>query len=349
MPVLPRIAVILAGGEGRRLWPASTPQRPKQFLRLFGGRTLLEATWERARAVPGLSDVWVVTGAAYAEATRRVLPDLPAGQLVIEPSGKNTAPALALVAGHIARHYGDAAVLVLPADHHIPDVPAFARAADQALAVAASTEALVTFGIEPTRPETQYGYIELEEEFEEGAAGYPDQGRSPDHPNATQASPHGRNRLGRDPQGRDSFAGDPEHRDLAPAAHPLHDAASVRRFVEKPGPEQAAAFLAAGRYLWNSGMFAWRNSVFCAELERSAPELARLTARVAAGEPRPAWEDAWQALPSISVDYAVLERARRILCIRAGFAWDDLGSWLAVERHGTADEHGNVVLGGAPA
>ncbi len=308
MPVLPRIAVILAGGEGRRLWPASTPQRPKQFLRLFGGRTLLEATWERARAVPGLSDVWVVTGAAYAEATRRVLPDLPAGQLVIEPSGKNTAPALALAAGHIARRYGDAAVLVLPADHHIPDVPAFARAADQALAVAASADALVTFGIEPTRPETQYGYIELEDELE-----------------------------------------DPDRRDRVPAA-PAHDHATpVRRFVEKPGPEQAAAFLAAGRYLWNSGMFAWRNSVFRGELERSAPELARLAARVAAGEPRPAWEGAWQSLPSISVDYAVLERARHILCIRAGFAWDDLGSWLAVERHGTADEHGNVVLGGAPA
>lgn len=92
MPSLPRVAVILAGGEGRRLWPASTPQRPKQFLRLFGGRTLLEATWERARAVPDLEDVWVVTGAPYAELTRSALPDLPAEHLVIEPSAKNTAP-----------------------------------------------------------------------------------------------------------------------------------------------------------------------------------------------------------------------------------------------------------------
>lgn len=126
-------------------------------------------------------------------------------------------------------------------------------------------------------------------------------------------------------------------------------ACRVRRFVEKPGPEQAAAFLASGRYLWNSGMFAWRNAVFRAELEAVAPELARLARRVAAGEAQAAWEPDWHALPAISVDYAVLERARSIYCIRAGFAWDDLGSWLAVDRHGPRDAHGNVVLGGAPA
>ncbi|QIA26669.1 NTP transferase domain-containing protein [Thermaerobacter sp. PB12/4term] len=297
MPGLPRVAVILAGGEGRRLWPASTPRRPKQFLRLFGGRTLLEATWERARAVPGVVDVWVVTGAPYVELTRHALPELPTGHLVIEPSAKNTAPALALAAGLIARRYGDAAVLVLPADHYVSGVGAFTEAADRALAAAAACDGLVTFGIEPTRPETQYGYVELDEPA------------------------------------------------LAPGAGPFR----VRRFVEKPGPEQAAAFLASGRYLWNSGMFAWQNAIFLSELERVVPELARLAARVAAGEPREAWATVWEALPSISVDYAVLERARRILCIRAGFAWDDLGSWLAVDRHGIRDEHGNVVLGTAPA
>lgn len=248
--------------------------------------------------------MWVVTGAAYGELTRQALPELPLEHLVIEPSAKNTAPALALVAGHLSRRYGDAAVLVLPADHYIPDVGAFAEAADRALATAATCEGLVTFGVEPTRPETQYGYIELDEP-------------------ATRA--------GGEP-GMD---------------RPV--SLRVRRFVEKPGPEQAAAFLASGRYLWNSGMFAWRNAVFRAELEAVAPELARLARRVAAGEAQAAWEPDWHALPAISVDYAVLERARSIYCIRAGFAWDDLGSWLAVDRHGPRDAHGNVVLGGAPA
>ena len=344
MPPLPRIAVILAGGEGRRLWPASTPQRPKQFLRLFGGKTLLEATWERARAVPGIEDVWVVTGAAYAGLTRQVLPSLAPEHLVIEPSGKNTAPALALVAGHVARRYGDATVLVLPADHYIPDVEAFARAAARALDAAEAAEGLVTFGIQPTRPETQYGYIELEE------PGTGDRGEA----EAAAAAPASASAL--DPEGpgglrnrggvaaaNDPGAGGGGGSDGVTAAVP------VRRFVEKPGPEQAAAFLAAGRYLWNSGMFAWRNSVFGAELARLAPDLARLAARIAAGEPQRLWEAGWHALPSISVDYAVLERARQILCIRGEFAWDDLGSWLAVERHGTPDEHGNVVLGAAPA
>lgn len=310
MARLPRVAVILAGGEGRRLWPASTPRRPKQFLRLFGGQSLLEATWDRAWAVPGVQDVWVVTGEAYAGLTRQALPGLRPDRLIVEPSGKNTAPALALAAGRIAREFpGDAAVLVLPADHYIPDRPAFAAAADRALAVAEAGEHLVTFGIQPTRPETSYGYMELEEP---GAAGG-ERGAGASRPGAPGAA--------------------------AP------EVATVRRFVEKPDAERAVAFLEAGNYVWNSGMFAWRNRVFLAELERVAPGLYELAWRVAAGED---WQAAWEQAPAISVDYAVMERASRIACVRAGFAWDDLGSWLAIERHGEPDEDGNVVVGSAP-
>jgi len=285
-----RVAVILAGGEGRRLWPASTPERPKQFLRLFGDRTLLEATWERARAVPGVDDVWLVTGERYAELTRATLPDLPEDRLVLEPSAKNTAPALALVAGLIERPSPDATVLVLPADHHIPDVEAFAAAADLALRVAAEEPALVTFGIEPTRPETNYGYLELGDELAPGVA-------------------------------------------------------RVRRFVEKPDTDRAMRFLLAGHFAWNSGMFAWRNGVFLEELRRSEPVLSELARAVARGRD---WHALWEAAPATSVDYAVMERCRRIVAVRGRFAWDDLGSWLAVERHAAPDRDGNITLGRGP-
>ena len=346
MGTLPRVAVILAGGEGRRLWPASTPRRPKQFLRLFGGRTLLEATWERARAVPGVDDIWVVTGRPYAELTRQALPGLPPGRLLVEPSGKNTAPALALAAGHIAREHGDAAVLVLPADHYIPDREAFAASAARALEVAAAGEALVTFGIQPTRPETHYGYIELEvrRQREEGSPGAGGSSREPATPergpagNAPAAVSGAGGAGGTPVEAAGDGAGD--------AAPGPMDVLPVRRFVEKPDAARAVEFLAAGHYLWNSGMFAWRNGTFLAELARVAPELHRLATRVAAGGD---WHEEWERVPSISVDYAVMEKARRILCVRAGFAWDDLGSWLAVERHGEADGQGNVVLGTAPA
>ncbi|HEY8416175.1 MAG TPA: mannose-1-phosphate guanylyltransferase [Thermaerobacter sp.] len=285
-----RVAVILAGGEGRRLWSASTAERPKQFLRLFGDRTLLEATWERARAVPGVDDVWLVTGQRYGELTRATLPGLPAQRLVLEPSARNTAPALALVAGLIERHSPDATVLVLPADHHIPDVEAFAAAADLALRVAAEEPALVTFGIEPTRPETNYGYLELGDELAPGVA-------------------------------------------------------RVRGFVEKPDADRAMRFLLAGHFAWNSGMFAWRNGVFLDELRQAAPPLHELARAVAQGRE---WRTLWEQVPAISVDYAVMERSRRIVAVRGRFAWDDLGSWLAVERHVAPAGDGNVALGRGP-
>ncbi len=287
---LHRAAVILAGGEGKRLWPATTEAEPKQFLRLFGGTTLLEQTWRRALSAPGVKDVWVVTRELYARRTRAVLPQLPPERLIVEPSGKTTGPALALAPGLIARELTDAAILVLPADHYIPDERAFASSADLALRVAEENRVLVTFAIQPTRPETGYGYMEL---------------------------------------------GGPS----------LDGMIKVRRFGEKPDPGTAQTFLEAGNYAWNGGMFAWRNSTLAAALQATAPALYEnvYLRALHGGED---WRAEWDELPSISVDHAVMEHAKNIVATPVTFAWDDLGSWMALERNTRPDKDGSVVVRG---
>jgi mannose-1-phosphate guanylyltransferase/mannose-6-phosphate isomerase len=151
--------VILAGGAGERFWPASRARQPKPFLRVVDGRTLLDATLARARRVAGPERVWVVCGAEHARQVRFAT-GLPAGRVLVEPARRNTALAIGLAALRIARQAPDAVQVVLPADHVIPDARAFAAAVRRA-AAAAGQGALITLGVEPTRPETGYGYIRL--------------------------------------------------------------------------------------------------------------------------------------------------------------------------------------------
>jgi mannose-1-phosphate guanylyltransferase len=153
-------AVILAGGAGERFWPASRSRRPKPFLRVVGGRTLLDATVQRAARVAGRERVYVVCGREHAAAIRRAT-GLPASRVLIEPERRNTAAAIGFAAARIAQRDPQAVLAVLPADHHIPDVAAFARDIRQAARAARAEGALVTLGIRPTRPETGYGYIEV--------------------------------------------------------------------------------------------------------------------------------------------------------------------------------------------
>ena len=156
----PRVhAVILAGGAGERFWPASRSAKPKPFLRVVGGRSLLDTTLARARRAAGRDRVWVVCGREHARAMRQAT-GLGAGRLLVEPMRRNTAAAVALAAARVAAEDPEAVMLVLPADHHIPDARAFAADVRRAAAAAADAKVLVTLGIEPTRPETGYGYIQ---------------------------------------------------------------------------------------------------------------------------------------------------------------------------------------------
>ncbi len=152
--------VVLAGGAGERFWPRSRRQRPKPFLRVLGGESLLEATLQRARQLAPSDQVWVVSGREHARVVRSEA-GIDARHHLVEPLSRNTAMAVALAARRISLLDPDAVLVVLPADHRIPDAEAFATAIRRAAAAASGAQVLVTLGIQPTRPETGYGYIEV--------------------------------------------------------------------------------------------------------------------------------------------------------------------------------------------
>ena len=287
-----RGALILAGGRGERFWPWSTPARPKQLLPLStGGRTLLAATFARAiRTVPA-SRVVVMTSAALVEACRRECP----GSIVVgEPVGRNTAPAIAAAAAF----FSDPTVFaVLPSDHAIDDEAAFAADLERAFDVAARAPLLVTFGVEPRAPETNFGYLQRGERL----------------------------------------------------AERLH---RVARFTEKPDASRARQYVSSGDHTWNTGMFVWTKRAFMDALAAARPDLAQAFRGLSfgPGEVR-AFEAAlarrFPGVESISVDFAVLEKAPNVVTIDASFDWDDLGSWGAWARRQPQDARGNVTWGDA--
>jgi mannose-1-phosphate guanylyltransferase len=258
---------------------------------MLGNHSLLRMAYERATQLVEPSSIYVSTLAAYEALTRAELPELPAGNLILEPVGRNTAPALGLAALSLQRSGGDPILVALPSDHYIDGDEPFTTAIETA--VAAAREGYVaTVGLRPTRPETGYGYMRLGEEL--GVAD----------------------------------------------GVPCYKAA---QFTEKPDAATARGYCSGGQHLWNSGIVVSRLSVLLHELERHAPavyqalheiDVAPSTARFA-------------SLPSLSFDYAVLERSDRIVTVLAEFAWDDLGDWAALGRRLSADEQGNVVIGRA--
>src|SRR4051794_26090787 len=153
-------AMIMAGGGGTRFWPRSRAKRPKQFLSFSGHRTLLQGTLDRIEAQVPPDRCWVITSAAHRDEALQQLPDVPAGQVVGEPTGQDTAPCIGLGAALIARHDADATMIVMPADHAIEPAQEFLRAVHAAAQLADEfPDALITFGIRPTEPATGYGYI----------------------------------------------------------------------------------------------------------------------------------------------------------------------------------------------
>lgn len=280
--------VIMAGGQGQRFWPLSTADRPKQFLDLERrGRTLLQATFDRLRPLAGAPErVYVATAARYLALVREQLPEVPLSNVLIEPTGRDSGPAVALACLAIHGRTGGTTLGFFPSDHRIEDVPAFHQALRAAIALAEEHDALATLGITPTHAATAYGYIAIGE------------------------------RVG------------PGHR--------------VDRFVEKPNAERARAYLDAGDHLWNAGVFVGRSDVWLAELDEHAPEIMQPLRR-AAEERR--IDAVFPTLPRISVDYALLERTRRVFVVPVACGWDDIGDWVALERLLEPDGDANAVAG----
>lgn len=277
-------AVLLAGGAGTRLWPLSTEAEPKPFLRLRGERSLLQDAW--ARVAPVASRVCVATSERYAARTRTELPHLSAGDLFLEPSRRDTAPAIVAAALALAAE-GDEPVVFLPADQTVGDPAAFSRCLAEAAGAAAREPAVVLLGIRPTRAETEFGYVEVEK------------GPRP---------------------------------------------ARVRRFVEKPSRERAEEYVRAGNFLWNGGIFAFRPSSLVGVLERAAPELLA-ACRGYLDRPSP---EAWERIPAISFDHAVMEKTKNAICVPCEAGWNDVGSYRALKELKGTDASGNLVLSDRP-
>jgi mannose-1-phosphate guanylyltransferase/mannose-1-phosphate guanylyltransferase/mannose-6-phosphate isomerase len=290
------LPVILSGGTGTRLWPLSREAYPKQFWPLVGARTMLQETVGRALG-PGFLPPMVVCNEAH---RFLVAEQLRAGgiggaQILLEPEGRNSAPAIA-AAALLAHDESPATLLwIMAADAAIADTAALHDALGHA-AAAARQGLIVTFGMTPTAPETGYGYIE---------------------------------------------AGEP----IAGLA-----ARRVARFVEKPDAATAARFVAEGRHLWNSGMFVATAGTLVAELERHAPDLlAAVRAAVAAATRDLTFvrldARAFRAAPSISIDYAVMEKTDHAAVVPASLGWSDLGSWASLYDASPRDADGNALTG----
>ncbi len=155
--------VIMAGGIGSRFWPMSTDERPKQFIDVLGvGRSLLQLTMDRFEGVIEKENIWVVTNKKYADVVREQLPEMPADHVLCEPCRRNTAPCIAYVSWRIKSQDPKANVVVTPSDHIVTNVDEFRRVIKQCLEFTEDSDAIVTLGMKPTRPETGYGYIQAD-------------------------------------------------------------------------------------------------------------------------------------------------------------------------------------------
>jgi mannose-1-phosphate guanylyltransferase/mannose-6-phosphate isomerase len=294
--------VIMAGGSGTRFWPLSRQLFPKQLLRIMGDETLIQQTMRRVVCASAPNRVMISTNPAQAESIRVQLSewkDALADNFILEPEGRNTAPAIALVALELVRRDPDAIMVVVPADHIIKGQRAFDAAISLAAALA-TQDYLVTFGIKPIRPETGYGYIRPNRKVT-----LRKQGLLKGHP--------------------------------------------ISRFVEKPNEVKVAAYLKAGDYYWNSGMFVWRAATILDEIKRHQPTLFggidRIGRLLQSGAPRKAIDDVYRTLTPVSIDTGVMERSKKAAIVPVSFQWSDVGSWGSLDEVASKDKAGNVVIG----
>ena len=304
--------VILAGGRGTRFWPLSRKKRAKQLLALDGDQTMIQQTVARLFPLAQPKKFWIITNDDLRPAILKQVPRLPSRQILAEPVGRNTAPAIGLAAFLLLRENPEAIIGMFPSDHVIADESAYRAAIARGIEIAAAGENIVVLGIRPTRAETGYGYIEVGEPLECSAEGA----------------------LGPQPM-------------------------RVRRFTEKPDSASAAAFVVAGNYFWNSGMFLWSARTLANALREHLPKTAAILEEIAEAFGTRKFQQTFLRLypkcEDISIDYAVLEprsakgeMAGNIFCLPADFGWNDLGSWTALHEHHVAKsraEAENIIHG----
>ncbi len=314
------VPIILSGGCGTRLWPLSRELFPKQLLPLVNDATLLQETHLRLNGLQNLAEPLVVCNESHrfmvAEQLRQA--GCPAGAIMLEPVGRNTAPAVAVAVLQALGAGDDPVLLVLPADHVIVDAETF-RGAVLVGAELAEAGKLVTFGIVPDKAETGYGYIRAGKALECSC------------------------------QFSVVSCQLQETKDQGQVTHDSI-AFAVAEFVEKPDFATAEGYLASGDYYWNSGMFMFRASRYLEELEMFASEMLACC-REALDKAQRDLDfvrldaEAFVACPKDSIDYAVMEKTADAVVIPLDAGWSDVGSWSALWEVGQSDGAGNVVRG----
>ena len=319
--------VIMAGGVGSRFWPFSREEKPKQFLDFFGtGRSLLQMTIDRFRPIVPVENMFIVTNIAYKHLILEQVPDIKESQILCEPARRNTAPCIAYATAHIralclrkagltaanqdwTREEMNGNIVVAASDHLILEEEKFRQAILKAFDFVSENNAICTLGMQPTRPETGYGYIQF----------------VADELNEVESRKTASLKVER-----------------SEGIYP------VKTFTEKPNLEMAKVFLDSGDFLWNSGIFIWNLQTISEAFRYLLPEVAdrfREGELLMGTEKEEKFiEDIFPKCPNISIDYGIMEKAENVYVIPSSFGWSDLGTWGSLYELSEKDEQGNVSL-----
>lgn len=291
--------VIMAGGVGSRFWPMSTSDYPKQFIDVLGcGRTLIQLTIDRFEGICPSENVWVVTSEKYAAEVKKQLPNIADDHILREPCRRNTAPCIAYVSWKIKAINPKANMVVTPSDHIVMNVKEFQRVIKSAMQFTATSDAIVTLGMTPNRPETGYGYIEADLSF-----------------------PSNNNR----------------------------EIYRVDSFKEKPDLATAEKYLRKNSFFWNSGIFVWNVNTIVNALRVYQPAISKIFERMLpyyfSEREQQMINEQFPICESISIDYAIMEKADEIFVFPASFGWSDLGTWGSLHMNSSKDAHNNALIG----
>ena len=291
--------VIMAGGVGSRFWPMSTVERPKQFIDVLGtGKTLLQLTVERFGSLVSPDHVWVVTNQKYSSIVAEQLPDIPRTNILCEPCRRNTAPCIAYISWRIKATDPKANIVVTPSDHIVTNVQEFQRVISECMNFTSDTDAIVTLGMKPNRPETGYGYIQANL-----------------------------------------------------AANSLRNKGIFRvdSFREKPDLATAIKYSKQNNYFWNAGILIWNVNTIVNAFRMYQPSIAKIFESMnkfyGTEREQEIINERFPECESISVDYAIMEKAEEIFVCPADFGWSDLGTWGSLHLQSQKDLYGNACIG----
>lgn len=287
-------AILMAGGVGSRFWPVSTVDFPKQFHDMLGtGDTLIQKTFSRLSKLIPIENIFILTNEKYNDLVLEQLPMVSQEQVLLEPAMRNTAPCILYASLKIQKQNPDAVMVVAPSDHWIENEDVFAQNLKLCFDFCSSENALMTLGIQPTFPNTGFGYIEFDK--------------------------------------TDSNL-----------------VKKVSQFREKPDYETAKSFLASGNFLWNGGIFIWSVKSITDAFSEFQPVMNKLFTngikQLNTPDENFFIHENYSKAENISIDYAVLEKAKNVYVLPATFDWNDLGTWGSLHEKLGKDENNNAVV-----